>query len=50
MPSEKSIKEALLLTENDTTKALGLKVGDHNVQLGQYIPRAGIHHFYTHHP
>ncbi|KAJ5619064.1 protease inhibitor (Tfs1) [Penicillium lagena] len=41
MPSEKSVKAALALIENDKSKLLGLKVGQHaSVEPGQYIPRA----------
>ncbi|RJE20730.1 protease inhibitor Tfs1 [Aspergillus sclerotialis] len=41
MPSEETVRKGLSLIENDTTKVLGLKVGDHdNVQPGQFIAKA----------
>ncbi|PYH45904.1 YbhB/YbcL family Raf kinase inhibitor-like protein [Aspergillus saccharolyticus JOP 1030-1] len=41
MPANHSVKKALSLIEADTSKVLGLKVGNHGaVQPGQYIPRA----------
>ena len=42
MPSEDIVQKGLSLIENDGTKVLGLKVGDHgNVQPGQFIAKAG---------
>lgn len=41
MPSNESVKKGLALIEGDKSKVLGLKVGNHTVEPGQYIPRAG---------
>ncbi|KAI1208350.1 putative protease inhibitor [Annulohypoxylon truncatum] len=41
MPSQKSVKAALSLIENDKSKVLGVSVGKvANIQPGQYIPKA----------
>lgn len=41
MPENKSLTEAISQIENDPSKLLGLKIGPHNVQVGQYIPKSG---------
>ena len=43
MPSNESVKKALALIEgeNGKSKVLGLKVGKHIVEPGQYAPKAG---------
>ena len=42
MPQSNAVEKALSLIKEDTSKVLGLKVGQHlDVQPGQYIPRAG---------
>ncbi|KAJ9133743.1 Phosphatidylethanolamine-binding protein-like protein [Pleurostoma richardsiae] len=40
MPANESVKKALSLIEGDKSKVLGLKVGQHIVEPGQYIPKA----------
>ncbi|KAI9931240.1 hypothetical protein ASPWEDRAFT_166813 [Aspergillus wentii DTO 134E9] len=40
MPANHSVKKALSLIENGGSQILGLKVGKHTVQPGQYIPKA----------
>lgn len=45
MPVNKSVNTALSLIENDNSKILGLKVGKHHVEPGQYIPKAGMYCF-----
>ncbi|KJZ77692.1 hypothetical protein HIM_02869 [Hirsutella minnesotensis 3608] len=40
MPSNKSVQTGLALIEGDKSKVLGLTVGKHTVEPGQYIPRA----------
>jgi phosphatidylethanolamine-binding protein (PEBP) family uncharacterized protein len=41
MPSNQSVKQSLALIENDSSKVLGLVVGEHKPEPGAFIPRAG---------
>lgn len=42
MPANNSVKKALSLIKQDSSKVLGLQVGSHtNIEPGQYIGRAG---------
>lgn len=40
MPVNKSVTAALALIQNDQSKVLGVKIGDHDVEPGKYIPKA----------
>ncbi|KKK15677.1 hypothetical protein P175DRAFT_0507097 [Aspergillus ochraceoroseus IBT 24754] len=40
MPVNQSVKNALTLIKNDPSKVLGLKVGTHEINPGQYVPKA----------
>ncbi|OQE14878.1 hypothetical protein PENSTE_c032G03549 [Penicillium steckii] len=39
MPTDNHVKKAFSLIENDTSKVLGLKIGDQSIQPGQYVTR-----------
>lgn len=41
MSTNESVEKALSLIEGDKSKVLGLNVGGHIVEPGQYIPKAG---------
>lgn len=43
MPANKSVTAALALIQNDQSKVLGVKIGDHDVEPGKYIPKAGLY-------
>lgn len=42
MPAETHVKKAFSLIENDSSKLLGLKVGDQVIQPGQHVSRQGL--------
>jgi hypothetical protein len=41
MPYNQSVKQSLVLIENDSSKILGLVVGEHKPQPGPFIPKRG---------
>jgi hypothetical protein len=41
MPSSESMERALALIDNDKSKVLGVAVGKHDIEPGQYVPKAG---------
>ena len=41
MPSNQSVKQSLVLIENDSSKVLGLVVGKHKPKPGAFIPKGG---------
>lgn len=46
MPTDNHVKKAFSLIENDTSKVLGLKIGDQSIQPGQYVTRQGVYILY----